>query len=92
MEGVGFPNARWVVTHPPGVEQAATGSIVCTSGMWEVLYRCFLSLETNQADRREHASEREGWRRRHSSQTLSCNGADRVKVRQERALRQRDAW
>ena len=37
-EGVWFPNARRVVTDPAGVEQAATGSIVGTSGMWEVLH------------------------------------------------------
>ena len=39
LEGVWFPNARRVVTNPAGVEQAATGSTVCTSGMWEVLRR-----------------------------------------------------
>ena len=39
VEGVGFPNAQRVVTIPPGVEQAAKGSFVCTCGMWEVLHR-----------------------------------------------------
>ena len=39
LEGVWFPNARRVVTDPAGVEQAANGSVVCTSGMWEILYR-----------------------------------------------------
>ena len=39
VEGVWFPNARRVVTKPPGVEQAANGSVVCTGGMWEVLHR-----------------------------------------------------
>ena len=34
--GVWFPNARRVVTQPPGVEQAAKGSIVCAGGMWEI--------------------------------------------------------
>ena len=39
MVGVWFPNAKRVVTNPPGVEQAANGSIVCADGMWEVLHR-----------------------------------------------------
>ena len=38
-EDVWFPNAQRVVTIPPGVEQAAKGSIVCTCGMAEVLHR-----------------------------------------------------
>ena len=39
VEGVWSPNARRVVTRPPGVEQAANGPIVCTRGRWEVLHR-----------------------------------------------------
>jgi len=39
LEDVWFANARRVVTDPAGVEQSATGSVVCTCGMWEVLYR-----------------------------------------------------
>ena len=30
-----------VVTNPPGVEQAATGSVVPTKERWEVLHPCF---------------------------------------------------
>jgi len=41
-----------------------------------------LHLEANQARRRENASECRGGRRRRSSQMLSCNGLDKVKVRQ----------
>ena len=44
--------------------------------------RSSLHLDTNQARRREHASGRCGRRRRRSSQTRSCNGISRAKVRQ----------
>ena len=44
--------------------------------------RLSLHLDTNQACRRENASERCGRRRRRSSQTISCNGISRAKVRQ----------
>src|SRR6516162_9189569 len=44
--------------------------------------RSSLHLDTNQACRRENASGRCGRRRRRSSQTISCNGISRAKVRQ----------
>ena len=44
--------------------------------------RSSLHLDTNQACRRENASGRCGRRRRRSSQTISCNGIYRAKVRQ----------
>jgi hypothetical protein len=44
--------------------------------------RSSLHLDTNQACRRENASGCCGRRRRRSSQTISCNGRSRAKVRQ----------
>ena len=85
VEGVWFPNARRVVTKPPGVEQAAKGSVVWANGIGEVLDR-FSRGNVGSRDAKMPA-ERAGCRRRHRSQTLSCNGVDRVKVRQERASR-----
>ena len=91
VEGVWFPNARRVVTNPPGVEQAANGSIVCAYGIWEVLHR--FTPELNRwFSGRENARVRAGWRRRRSSQMTPCNGAYTVKVRQGAAMTQRREW
>src|SRR5262249_9280768 len=75
---------------PAGVEPAATGSVVCTSGMWEVLHRPTRGDMGSRAEK--NASVRGGCRRWHSSQRLSCNGTDRVKARQERASVPRAVW
>jgi hypothetical protein len=45
---------------PPGVEQAANGSIVCQSGIWELLNRCICTWRpTRPADAKMPASGEE---------------------------------
>lgn len=78
------PNRAHVVPDPPGVEQAATGHYRLSDWNGGTL------TPLCPARGRENASVRERGRRRRSSPTSSCNGTDKVKVRQERETCERE--
>jgi len=70
--------------HAPGVKQAATDRYNTSTRNWGTL------RPLHPATGCEHASTRDRGRRRRSNRTLSCNGEDRVKVRQGKTLDERN--
>ena len=76
--------SKGYLTRTPGVKQASYGS----------LEHVHMELGNSQTASpaevgRENASVQERGRRRRSNRTLSCNGEDKVKVRQGKTLDER---
>src|ERR1700719_1632648 len=71
------------LTHAPGVKQAATDRCNTSTRNWGTL------TPPHPETGCENASTRDRGRRRRSNRTLSCNGEDKVKVRQGKTLDER---